>query len=258
MSTPYLKRYTDPETRQRARSNYDWLAGLEPIILPRILPTSGGEGLCFEHVDGRHALPEDLPDLAGHLGALHGAAYTRDLHHARLPEPYRTSAGHTLPGFPERRADAVVRELRAGRAPGARLSAHEARRLIMSADGPAAFYKDANPRNVILTPDGAPVTIDFDELTLAPFGYDLAKLVVTLAMTYGRIPAPAIAAALTSYNTATARHCPALPGIAWDELMNWAEIHHILTGPYAADGRYPHRWDHARPSARPAGDGAWP
>jgi len=61
----------------------------------------------------------------------------------------------------------------------------------------------------LITPDGLPVTIDFDDLTLAPFGYDLAKLVVTLAMTYGELPGEQIAAALFAYNTDAARQCAA-------------------------------------------------
>ena len=39
-------------------------------------------------------------------------------------------------------------------------------------------------RNVLVTPSG-PALVDFDDLTLAPFGYDLAKLVVSTAMTFG-------------------------------------------------------------------------
>ena len=30
--------------------------------------------------------------------------------------------------------------------------------------------------------------------------------------------------------------------------MNWAEIHHILTSRYAADGRYPFCWNEVRPT----------
>ena len=29
--------------------------------------------------------------------------------------------------------------------------------------------------------------------------------------------------------------------------MGWAEIHHILTARYTANGRYPFPWDQARP-----------
>ena len=259
MSGHYLKRYPDPGTRQRAVANYSWLAGLEPaVLLPRLLPTPDGEHLQFEHINGRHARPDDLPLLAACLGGMHGGAYAGELHRARLPERYRTRAGHTLPGFPDGRIGAVARELRAGRAPGARLTVDEAQELIMDADGPAAFYKDANPRNFLITPAGGLVTIDFDDLTLAPFGYDLAKLIVTLAMTHGPIPATGIATALTSYNQAAARHCQSLPSVTWEELAGWAEIHHILTGRYAADGRYPCRWDQARPGPAPEGDSSWP
>jgi aminoglycoside phosphotransferase (APT) family kinase protein len=189
---------------------------------------------------------------------MHGDAYARELHWARLPERYRTRAGHTLPGFPDRRTGAVARELRAGRVPDTRLTVHEAQELIMEAHGAAAFYKDANPRNFLITPEGSLVTIDFDDLTLAPFGYDLAKLIVALAMTHGPIPAADIAVALTSYNEAAARHCQSLPGVTWEELTGWAEIHHILTSRYATDGRYPYRWDQARPGPAPEGESSWP
>lgn len=259
MSGHYLKRYPDPRTRQRAVANYGWLVGLEPAVrLPRLLTAPDGEHLMFEYVSGRHALPEDLPLLAACLGGMHGSAYAKELNQARLPRGHRTRAGHTLPGFPDGRIDAVTRELRSGRVPDARLTVQQAQELIMDEDGPAAFYKDANPRNFLITPEGALVTIDFDDLTLAPFGYDLAKLIVTFAMTYGPIPAASIAAALTSYNAAATRHCQALPGVTREELMSWAEIHHILTSRYVADGRYPFRWDQARPSAVPEGASPWP
>jgi Ser/Thr protein kinase RdoA (MazF antagonist) len=129
-----------------------------------------------------------------------------------------------------------------------RLSIPQARRLIDGADGPTAFYKDANPRDFLITPDGIPITIDFDDLTLAPFGYDLAKLIVTLAMTHGPVPATAIAEALNAYNSAAASQHTALTLVTWDKLMDWAEIHHVLTARYAADGRYPYHWNQTRPS----------
>jgi len=259
MSTRYLKRYPDQGARERALSNYGWLASLGPVaILPRLFRARHGALLSFEHVKGRHALPEDLPVLAAHLGGMHGAAHARDLHQASLPEPHHTRTGYMLPGFADGRLDAVTRELQAGQVADARLTVHEARELIMGTDGPAAFYKDANPRNFLITPAGDAVTVDFDDLTLAPFGYDLAKLIVTLAMTHGPLPAPDIAAALSTYNTAIDRQCAALPGVKWEELLSWAEVHHILTSRYAADGRYPYRWDQARPSAHPTGDRTWP
>jgi Ser/Thr protein kinase RdoA (MazF antagonist) len=248
MSGHFVKRYDSAPARNRAEANYRWLTRLQgPAHLPE-LRYSGERELCFQHVEGRHALPADLTMLAAHLGDVHGSVHQAELRKAELPMPYRAAGGQVLPSFPAGRLAAVERELSAGHVPGARLTVSQARRLIISADGPTAFYKDANPRNFLITPDGTPVTIDFDDLTLAPFGYDLAKLIVTLAMTHGPIPAAAITEALSAYNLAANSHCPALPHVTWNELMGWAEIHHILTARYAGNGRYPFPWDQARPS----------
>jgi Ser/Thr protein kinase RdoA (MazF antagonist) len=92
-----------------------------------------------------------------------------------------------------------------------------------------------------------PVTIDFDDLTLAPFGYDLAKLTVTLAMTNGPLPAWQITAALDAYNTAAAAGCPQAAAVTWEQLMTWAEIHHILTSRYKDRSGYQHSWHDLRP-----------
>jgi hypothetical protein len=67
-------------------------------------------------------------------------------------------------------------------------------------------------------------------------------------MTHGPILCAAITEALSAYNLAANGHCLALPRVTWNELMGWAEIHHILTARYADDGRYPFPWDQARPS----------
>ena len=67
-------------------------------------------------------------------------------------------------------------------------------------------------------------------------------------MSHGPIPSPAITEALNAYNRAANGHCPNLPPVTWEQLMSWAEIHHILTARYAGDGRYPFPWDQARPS----------
>jgi len=37
--------------------------------------------------------------------------------------------------------------------------------------------------------------------------------------------------------------------VTWAELMNWAEIHHILHHRYAADGPLPRRWHEVRQPA---------
>lgn len=259
MTAPaYVKRYPAPAVRDRAHANHQWLAGLGgPIRAPGLIPGSGPDVLAFELVEGRHAEPADLVMLAGCLGGMHRTAYIAELHHARLTAPYRTRSGHILPSFTSVRQHAVARELHAGTVPGVRLPPSRVRQLIADADGPAVFYKDANPRNFLITAAGDAVMVDFDDLTLAPFGYDLAKLVVTLVMTYGPIPVRDIAAALDAYNAVTGQ-CRTLPAVTWDELMNWAEIHHILTSRYAADGRYRYRWDSTRPRTRPRTGHPWP
>lgn len=259
MSRLFVKHYPSSAAREAAEANYRWLAGLESHVRLPALTAASGPVLCFERIDGRWARTEDLVMLAAHLGDVHGSAHVIELHQARLNQPYRAMCGHVLPSFPHRRVDAVARELRTGNVPGNGLmSVVRAQRLLAEADGPAAFYKDANPRNFLIAPDGLAVTVDFDDLTLAPFGYDLAKLVVTLAMTYGALPDEQVAAALRAYNSAAARHFGALPGVTWAELMNWAEIHHILTSRYAADSRYPCRWHEVRPASYGTGERPWP
>jgi len=256
--TDYVKRYPDGSRRSRAADHYRWLASIgSPLLLPE-LRAAGRLDLRFERIDGRHARPADLTLLAAHLGAVHATAYCRELRGARLGQPFHTAGGYVIPSFTCRRMDAVEREMRSGHVLDSTLTAGQAQRLLARADGPAAFYKDANLRNFLITPAGNPVTIDFDGLTLAPFGYDLAKLVVSLAMTYGPLPAELIAGALNGYNTAVAAQTAEVPDVTWDELMNWAEIHHILTSRYAADGRYPCRWNEGRPSTRLTGPPRWP
>jgi Phosphotransferase enzyme family len=247
MGGQYIKRYPDAAARNRAETNYHWLTRLLGSAHLPGLHFSGERELHFEHIEGHHAISEDLVLVADHLGYVHGTAYAAELRHGQLRKPYCSAGGQILPAFPDGRLDAVARELSAGNVPGAGLTLPQARRLIAEADGPAAFYKDANPRNFLITPAGTPVAIDFDDLTLAPFGYDLAKLIVTLAMTHGRLTATLIADALNAYNFAAAGQHGTLPGVTWDELMNWAEIHHILTSRYTADGRYTHRWNEVRP-----------
>jgi Ser/Thr protein kinase RdoA (MazF antagonist) len=248
VSREYIKCYPDAATTNRAEANYMWLARLQgPAYLPKLY-SSGERELGFEHIEGRHAEPADLPMLAAHLGDIHGTAYAAELHRAQLNRPYYANGGQVLPSFPAGRLAAVGRELSAGNVPDATLTIPQAQRLIADADGPAAFYKDANPRNFLITATETPITIDFDDLTLAPFGYDLAKLVVTLAMTHGPLPPTAITTALTAYNDATRARHELLPAVTWDDLMNWAEIHNILTSRYTVDGRYPFRWNEVRPA----------
>jgi hypothetical protein len=67
-------------------------------------------------------------------------------------------------------------------------------------------------------------------------------------MTHGPVPAASITEALNAYNSASASHYPVLIPVTMDELMGWAEIHHILTARYATGGRYTYLWNQTRPS----------
>ncbi|MET8622828.1 phosphotransferase [Kitasatospora sp. NPDC004669] len=116
--------------------------------------------------------------------------------------------------------------------------------LERAASMPTAFYRDANPRNFLIT-DTAVAVIDFDSLTLAPFGYDLAKLIVSTAMTTGPLPDDTIRRTVDVYN-----HHPrnrGLPGCSRRELAAWCEFHHILTTPYHRTNGYRFSWHAIRP-----------
>ncbi|WP_158226961.1 phosphotransferase [Amycolatopsis vastitatis] len=121
----------------------------------------------FEHLGDRHLGPADLDAAAGALGRIHAAAHTQALHGASLDQPY-AAPGLVITDFITPRA-AALQHL-----------------PLPIAELPVAFYKDANIRNFLRTDDGIAV-VDFDDLTLAPFGYDLAKLIISTAMTFGRL-----------------------------------------------------------------------
>lgn len=233
--TAFTKTYTDDATRRTAAANHQWLTSLG-IRLPALLAERSHE-LTFSFIDGRHAEPHDLVPLAAYLGHIHMLAYHAELHHARLDRPYTTPSGHHIPDFLSPRIQAIEERLQSGLVPNPHLDITQIKQLMrQAASGPAAFYKDTNPRNILITTDG-PTMVDFDDLTLAPFGYDLAKLIVTLTMTHGC--APQLSHALAAYNSAVA----SITNVARRELMNWTEIHHILTTPYIGTNGYMFLWN---------------
>lgn len=248
----YRKQYRDPAACQRALANYHWLAALgAPLGVPQLIAVSECS-LTFDLIRGHHVRPADLAGVAGHLGEVHAAGYVSDLRLAQLNQAFLTPDGHQLTGFAQHRTDAVRRELKSGHVVGSLLSATQAVHMITTAAGPAAFYKDTNPRNFLITADGL-VMVDFDDLTLAPFGYDLAKLVVTLAMTHGSLAAAEIRETLAAYNAAVGHRQHGIPAVTWEQFMGWAEIHHILTSRYAAFGSYRYSWHQVRPNCMPTG-----
>ncbi|WP_017601122.1 phosphotransferase, partial [Nocardiopsis lucentensis] len=105
---------------------------------------------------------------------------------------------------------------------------------------------DCNVRNVLV--DGTDITlVDFDDLTLAPFGYDLAKLLVSAAMTYGPLTHSLYTRVLDSY-----RHSGESAGgpestCSWSDLGDWMEIHGLFTARYVGRNGYRYPWPEVRP-----------
>ncbi|MBE8477512.1 phosphotransferase [Streptomyces justiciae] len=246
----FTKTYATEAERVRAQHNHEWLSHhAAPMTVPPITGSGPGK-LTFAWTDGRHAEPRDLEQLARHLGACHEAAWRSTLHKARLTTAY-VSDGHVLASFIGPRATALCERFRVGYVASAQALDATLALLHRTADRPAAFYKDTNPRNILIPASGPPVTVDTDDLTLAPFAYDLAKLVVTLSMTYGQLPVALIDRALTAYNTAAAAHHARLGEITLTQLMEYAELHGILTAPYVGRGGYRRPWPHVRPTPTP-------
>lgn len=232
-STVFVKPYSNPRRAAAAAAHHTWLAALDSSVaipsLIEVLP----DALVFDHVDGSHPGPGDLGRVADALGRLHAAAHTRQLHAATLDTPFLAGHGLVITDFHSPRRT-VLKTL-----PAPLLSA-------LGPDAAVAIYKDANLRNFLLT-DTTVTIVDFDDLSLAPFGYDLAKLVVSTAMTHGRPDPEEIDHALGSYNAraGAGRTCSA------PQLRTYAEIHYQLTAAYLHRNGYRHPWPHVRPWAVP-------
>ncbi|MEQ4305540.1 phosphotransferase [Plantactinospora sp. B6F1] len=235
-SNLFLKRYDDPQRCSAAAAHYAWLTSLESgVRLPHLVARTSRH-LAFERLPGRTPEVPDLPRAASALGRLHDAAYRRELHSARLDQPHTTSTGQVLPDFTRPRREALHR---AARVTGVDLAALGA---VLDRPGrPAAFYKDPNVRNYLAEGESVAV-VDFDDLTLAPFGYDLAGLLVTASMTYGRLRQQIIRNCVDAYRAAIAPNLCDL-----DELRQYAELHHLLALRYLGTNGYRHPWPIVRP-----------
>ncbi|MGW7584455.1 phosphotransferase [Kitasatospora sp. NPDC054768] len=240
----FTKTYDHPLLQQRSLAHQRWFTSVNPDVrTPRVVGQRSGKTV-YEHLDGRHAGPADLVLLADLLGHQHTSAYLTVLKGARLDTAF-TSGGTTIDGFVDGRRERLRRLLASGSVPGPALTPEAADGWLQrAADMPAAFYKDANPRNFLVT-DTAVAVIDFDSLTLAPFGYDLAKLVVSTTMTSGPLIPEVVRQALDTYNDHPRSR--GLPGCSRREFAAWCEFHHALTAPYLGTNGYRFGWHTARP-----------
>ncbi|MFI5501084.1 phosphotransferase [Nocardia asteroides] len=224
-ATTYFKNYASPQLAETARAHQDWLLHLDaPVHVPQVRDLTGTR-MTLEHLKGHHPRPDDLPVVAVALGGLHAVANHRYLHAGQLDRPFEATPTLTIGGFTSSRAAVLPHDFE-------------------SEGLPCALYKDSNVRNFILTDDHIGI-IDFDDLTLAPFGYDLAKLVVSTAMTHGPIPRALIENALDRYNDETTR----IPNAYCDlgSFQLYTEIHHHLTSRYLGRHGYAHQWPEVRP-----------
>lgn len=238
----FVKIYPTAEAASRAMAHHAWLARLGTPV-PRLLSCQG-TALEHETVTGHHVGPQELPAVAAVLATAHAAAYSATLHQARLDQPFWLHGVGELEAFTTPRSARVRALLGMDVVPQPTLTASQAQRILASSTSePAAFYKDANPRNFLVTADGI-VVIDFDDLTLAPFGYDLAKLVVTTTMTHGLLPEAIIRCSLATYNERVPHPCTR------ERLHDWMEIHHILTAPYLDRHGYAYAWRNPNPTEK--------
>lgn len=226
----FVKHYDDPHRCAAAGRHLAWLLHLGAGVRLPALREASTDTLEFEHLDGTRPGPEHLGEIADALGRLHVAAYQRQLHAARLELPFYTG-DLAIADFVQSRREVL-------------------RQVPTDVAGlPAALYKDANVRNFVLTRDGVAI-VDFDTLTLAPFGYDLAKLVVSTVMTYGAIAESAIAAALEVYN-ARVGHLHELSRCSRSQFDTYERIHELLTRPYLHRNGYHFTWPDGRPARDP-------
>jgi Phosphotransferase enzyme family len=232
----FVKRYDSADRVAQAVRHHHWLAvHAPPMRQPRIC-AAGPASITFECVAGRHACPGDLPALGRLLGDAHGAAWYARLRNADLSASCSPS-GAGIGDYLTCRRAALRRRLELGFLGGSAELRAALALLEETASGPAAFYKDSNPRNFLITPPGEIYVIDADDLTLAPFGYDLAKLIVTLQMTHGHLGPADVATALAAYNRAAASHGDGL-AVSRSRLDAFNALHQIFNAPYAGRHGY--------------------
>jgi hypothetical protein len=149
------------------------------------------------------------------------------LYAARLDHPFPVPGGLVITDFVSPRLP-VLRDM-----------------PLLDVRAPVALYKDANIQNAVITETGVGL-VDFDDLTLAPFGYDLAKLFVSAAMTHGRLDENLAERMLDVYNERTAVCGPAATCARW-QFETYAQVHGLLTARYLHRNGYRYPWPDVRP-----------
>ncbi|MFE2578886.1 phosphotransferase [Streptomyces sp. NPDC059378] len=249
-SAHFTKFYETPKQVDAAVRHHWWLTEhAHPMRLPAFVVV-GHASLTYQWIEGRPVQPEDLTALATLLGHAHGCAWTSDLRAADLATPHRFQDGTAFADYLGPRQVALQRRLEQGYLPNKAALLALLALLEKTAEGPVSFYKDSNPRNFLITPSGAVVTVDTDDLTLAPMAYDLAKLIATLLLTYGPLPHDAIGTALNAYNKAAGHHDIRLGATDRSRLDEFLALHAVLTAPYIGRHGYSYGWPPTYPRLR--------
>ncbi|MFD4344075.1 phosphotransferase [Streptomyces coelicoflavus] len=236
--TSFTKHYAEPERAAGAVRHYRWLTEHAKPLRQPVLHTVRPNSLTFERIEGHSVHLEDLPRVAELMGHAHGAAWTSDLRSASLDTPYHFLDGTTFDDYLGPRKRALRRRHEQGYLPS-KAALHAMLGLLeATAEGPCAFYKDSNPRNFIVTSTQDIVAVDTDDLSLAPMGYDLAKLIATLHLTYGPLTDQAVTTALLAYNAAARRHDARLGTTGRGQLDSFLGLHAVLTAPYVGRNGY--------------------
>ncbi|WP_330457444.1 phosphotransferase [Streptomyces sp. NBC_00820] len=236
--TPFTKHYATWERATRAVRHYRWINEHAKPLRQPALHAVGSDSLTFERIEGRSVRPEDLPRMAELLGHAHGAAWASDLQSASLGTPHRFQDGTTFDDYLSPREIALRRRHEQGYLPNKAALYAMLSLLKATAQGPCAFYKDSNPRNFIVTSTQDIVAVDTDDLSLAPMGYDLAKLIAALHLTYGPLTDQAVNAALHAYNAAARSHGARLGTTDRGQLDSFLGLHAVLTAPYVGRNGY--------------------
>lgn len=238
MPDTFDKTYTYATKAAAAVRHHRWLAALGAPV--PALTEAVERRLRFERLVGRHAGLKDLKAVAELLGCLHARAYARELCTARLGEDFASAEVPVIPGFTALRL-ARLREYERSRLISSQQAGEATDRIHQAEGEPAAFYKDSNVRNVLVSASGV-VLVDFDDLTLAPFGYDLGKLLVSAAMTHGPLTYEVYAGAFEAYTAGVESVGGPSDACTWDDLVGWMNVHDLLTRPYFGRGGYYYPW----------------
>lgn len=235
---PFIKKYKTPERAAGAVRHYRWINDHAQPLRQPALHEIGATSLTFERVEGRSVHPSDLPRMAELLGHAHGAAWRSDLQSASLGTPHRFQDDTPFDDYLGPRQIALRQRHKQGHLPNTMALDAMLALLKDTAQGPFTFYKDSNPRNFIITAAEDIVTVDTDDLSLAPMGYDLAKLIATLHLTYGPLTDQAVNAALSAYNAATGCYGARLGATDRSRLDDFLALHAVLTAPYVGRNGY--------------------